>query len=199
MATPLADRLSAVIERYDLLQHPFYQAWSAGTLPVDALKTYASEYGAFINRVAAGWAAHGDEEIAAEEREHADLWAEFAGALGTDVKGASLPAVTDMANRVDAAFADAVTSLGGLYAFECQQPNTSKSKLEGLDTHYTGLPEAARTYFEIHVNDIHEPALLLQRMEALSADDQDRAVAACESVAEGLWNALTDIHKVHCA
>ena len=42
-------RFDTILEKWDLLKHPFYQAWSAGTLPVEALKVYASEYGAFIN------------------------------------------------------------------------------------------------------------------------------------------------------
>ena len=37
------------IADHNLLNHPFYQAWSAGELPVDALRSYAREYGAFIS------------------------------------------------------------------------------------------------------------------------------------------------------
>ena len=29
----------------NLLEHPFYRAWSAGTLPAEALAAYAREYG----------------------------------------------------------------------------------------------------------------------------------------------------------
>ena len=36
--------LDARIARYDLLQHPFYQAWSKGELTRDELREYASEY-----------------------------------------------------------------------------------------------------------------------------------------------------------
>ena len=43
------------IADYNLLNHPFYQAWSAGELPVDALRSYAREYGAFISTLPKGW------------------------------------------------------------------------------------------------------------------------------------------------
>ena len=36
----LEDRL----ERYDLLKHPYYQAWSKGELTREDLREYASEY-----------------------------------------------------------------------------------------------------------------------------------------------------------
>ena len=46
--------LDSTISNYSLLNHPFYQAWSAGELPVDALKCYAREYGAFISTLPKG-------------------------------------------------------------------------------------------------------------------------------------------------
>jgi len=33
----LLDSLDSLIERYHLLKHPFYQAWTAGTLSKEAL------------------------------------------------------------------------------------------------------------------------------------------------------------------
>jgi len=63
-------RLDSILEKWDLLKHPFYQAWSAGTLPVEALKVYASEYGAFINILENGWKTLDDLETAEEERDN---------------------------------------------------------------------------------------------------------------------------------
>lgn len=198
MQTSLRERLDAIVAEYDLLNHPFYQAWSAGTLPVEALTTYAEEYGAFISRVPAGWDAHGDTAIAEEERAHAVLWNTFANAVGTQIGEAKLPAVKGLVSTVDKHFASATSSLGSLYAFEAQQPHTSKSKLDGLTTHYTQLHSDVKPYFAIHVDDIHEPALLLERMEALTGGDQEIAVEACRETAKALWDALTDIHEKHC-
>ena len=49
----IKNELDAVVAKYDLLGHPFYQAWSAGTLPKEALASYAAEYGAFVQTVPA--------------------------------------------------------------------------------------------------------------------------------------------------
>lgn len=197
MAVSLNDRLASVIAEYNLLDHPFYVAWSEGTLPVDALKTYASEYGNFIGRVATGWRAFGEETIAVEEEEHAVLWGEFAKSLGTEVRDAEIAEVQHLTNVVDGHFAHPVTARGALYAFEAQQPFTSASKLEGLDTHYSALGTEVRPYFEIHVNDTAEPAMILSQMESLSEAEQDQAVLACEETCKALYDALTGIHARH--
>src|SRR5512136_3484503 len=85
----IKDNLDLAVSKRNLLEHPFYQAWSAGTLPVDALRTYAREYGAFIRLLPTAWGALQDAETAEEEREHADLWDRFASALDTRVEGSA--------------------------------------------------------------------------------------------------------------
>lgn len=79
-------QLDSILEKWDLLKHPFYQAWSAGSLPVEALKVYAQEYGTFINILEDGWKTLGDLETAEEEREHAELWEQFAFAMEAEIK-----------------------------------------------------------------------------------------------------------------
>ena len=39
--------LDSKIADHNLLDHPFYQAWSTGELPLEALRSYAREYGVF--------------------------------------------------------------------------------------------------------------------------------------------------------
>ena len=84
-------RLDESIARWNLLESKFYQAWSAGTLPVEALRTYAAEYGAFISLIPRGWEGHGDTATATVEREHMGMWGAFAQALGTEVGAAQTP------------------------------------------------------------------------------------------------------------
>lgn len=195
----IKDQLDSIVAKYDLLTHPFYVEWNAGTLPVEALKTYAEEYGNFVKAVPLGWAAHGDFETAAEEIDHVVLWQMFAQGLGTDIKSANLPAVKGLVAATDKNFSDPVLSLGGLYAFEAQQPKTSTSKLQGIRDHYSSLPtDRVEPYFEIHCDDVHEMAMIVERLESKSAEDQAKAVAACEEVAKALWDALSDIHNQHC-
>jgi pyrroloquinoline-quinone synthase len=189
----LEQRLKRSIARWNLLESKFYQAWSAGTLPVEALATYSREYGAFIARIADGWQAHGDNVVAAEEREHVAMWRSFAQALGTDIGEAQTPAVKALVDAADRFFADRASSLGALYAFEAQQPATTTSKLAGLREHYN-IDPAAETYFEVHANEEQEPALLLDRMRVLPAAEQAQAAEACERMSEALRRALDGLY-----
>jgi pyrroloquinoline-quinone synthase len=187
--TDLQSSLDQSIARWNLLDSAFYQAWSAGALSVGALRVYAREYGDFIQRVSAGWSAHGDEATAQVEREHVELWRAFANALETDIGEAETPAVKALVETADRLFAGRAGSLGALYAFEAQQPHTSASKLEGLREHYD-LPKTAEVYFEVHKDDWDEPAALLARMEALPAAERESAAAACTEMSQALREAL---------
>ena len=193
--TTASDRCDAHVVRHSLLQHPFYLAWSDGTLPIPALKEYAHDYGAFIRTVGQGWETVGEAHIAGVEEGHAQVWeTTFATALETTVDA---PRTAGAAALVDAArelFADHVTALGALYAFESQQPYTAQSKLAGLREHYQQLPDCCGEYFRLHEDDFDEPALLAAQMNALSATGQERAVAACERLSRSLHDALTGIH-----
>lgn len=188
----LEHKLDESISRWNLLESPFYEAWSDGFLPQESLARYANEYGAFISLIPQGWASHGDSAIAAEEREHVELWRGFAAALGVDIGEAETPAVRELVDLASSMFSDATTSLGALYAFEAQQPRTAATKLAGLREHYD-LSEEAHTYFAVHVNDEHEPALLRRRMEALSPSEQARAAEACEKMCRALRKALDEL------
>ncbi len=192
------DRLDNVIARYDLLQHPFYKAWNEGTLPVAALKDYATEWGAFIEVVPQTWEAVGEFAIAAEERTHVEMWRRFAAALGTDIDRPKGPRVGDLVARTRESCGMASDALGALYAFEAQQPNTSSSKLDGLREHYRDLGEAAMEYFVVHQDDDTEPKIILDRIAGLSPDEQERAVESCTTICRSLWDGLTEIHDRHC-
>ena len=197
----VSHRCDALVARRSLLQHPFYVAWSQGTLPVPALRDYARDYGAFIRTVATGWEAVGETHIAGIEEGHAGVWNHtFAAALETIVADApQTPAVAALVNTARGLFAEQDTALGALYAFESQQPYTAQSKLAGLREHYRELPEPCGEYFRLHTDDFDEPALLASRMEALPPARQARAVAACARMSDALYDALSGIHAPHAA
>lgn len=187
-------QFDAVIAEYDLLQHPFYQAWSAGTLPVEALQDYANDWAGFIGLVPQGWASHGDEAVAVEELEHRVLWEGFANGLGVETGEVRSEGARRLADAAARRFSSPAGSLGALYAFEAQQPHTSASKLKGLREHYS-LPEGAHTYFEVHETDFAEPALLMERIEALDEAGRAEALEACREVAKALWDGLSSLHE----
>jgi pyrroloquinoline-quinone synthase len=47
----LLESLDALIEEYHLLKHPFYQAWTKGTLSREALQLYAEQYYQHVQRI----------------------------------------------------------------------------------------------------------------------------------------------------
>ena len=190
--------LDSKIADYNLLNHPFYQAWSAGELPVEALRSYAREYGAFISMMPEGWETLNDAEIAAEETEHIDLWADFAAGLDTTVTEAQIPQVKALMETADELFSEPTTALGALYAFEAQQPATAQSKLTGLKAFYQ-LPKSVEPYFETHSHNEHEAEKLLAYIGALPSDSYATVVQACEKMSAALWDALTGIHDAECA
>jgi pyrroloquinoline-quinone synthase len=190
-------RCDHAISTFDLLDHPFYRAWSDGTLAVAALRDYARDYGAFIAAIDGGWRTLGEAQIADHEVAHARLWEEtFAAALGTRVVNdapQTPPAAALLATTRDL-FAAAPSATGALYAFEAQQPKTANSKLLGLKSHYAALPAACGEYFELHSGDYDETTLLVERMGAMNEADSNQAVAACRQMSQALYEALSAIH-----
>ncbi len=182
-------RLDQSITKWNLLESRFYQAWSEGCLPKESLAQYANEYGAFISRIPEGWANHGDESVAEEEREHLKLWRNFAQELGVDIGDPKTQEVVELVKTADALFSEPVTALGALYAFEAQQPGTAETKLAGLRQHYD-VTEKACEYFVVHAQDYSEPALLRNRIGVLADAEQLRAVTACEEMCRALRKAL---------
>ncbi len=190
----IIQQLDASIKEYELLNHPFYQAWNDGTLPAQSLELYAWEYRRFIGKIAEGWDACGFPQIAEVERSHYDMWVDFAKSIRPEAISTEVGEISTLVSVCDDANHSEAAALGSLYAFECQQPYTATSKLKGLRDHYKSLG-ADETYFEVHVDDFDEPAMLRERIEALPEAGQAVALEACRSTSKALWDALTGIHE----
>jgi pyrroloquinoline-quinone synthase len=94
-------QLDEARRRTNVLDHPFYQRWSAGELQDGELGLYAGEYGHAVRalaqasrlaaeKAAGGWApihAAGLTRHAAEEESHVELWEDFARAVGAREAG----------------------------------------------------------------------------------------------------------------
>ena len=111
---------------------------------------------------------------------------------------AKTPGVRQLCETAGRLFGEKAASLGALYAFEAQQPATSRSKLDGLREHYN-VARAGDTYFEVHADDDEEPRMLLDRIGKLSPEEQETAVAACEETSRALRIALDDLYGLHAA
>lgn len=184
--------LDAIVDQFDLNRHPFYQDWRMGTLPVEKLRDYASEYGRFVGTIADGWETLGQTHYAEEEREHERLWAAFQ--LGIGAERLSKRAQTDtLVNAAKNTFSAKSTAVGALYAFEAQQPHTSQVKLDGLKEHYA-VSEAGQEYFKVHANDMAERDLLRQMAAEMTDSEFAQTKAACAVVGAAMWSALDGVY-----
>jgi pyrroloquinoline-quinone synthase len=186
-------RIEAAASRWNVLEHPFYQRWSAGELTRAELAEYAAQYRHAVVALADAAEAAGDAEHAREEREHVALWDAFAEGCGSIAAEAN-------AETVDCAAAwtageDRLERLAVLYAIESAQPAISKTKLDGLLTHY-GFDEGPATeYFALHAERDHDHAAhsreLLERLT--TEEDAPRLAARAEAAARGNWRLLDGI------
>jgi pyrroloquinoline-quinone synthase len=212
--------LDARVARYDLLQHPFYQAWSKGELTRDELREYASEYwhhvSAFPTYLSALHASLDDaplrrtvlENLADEEglpagRAHSDLWMDFATGMGAnseEVRDRQLQPETAalIAHFRCAMHASPASALASLYTYESRVPAIARTKAEGLKDHY-GADKATARYFTLHqIADVHHAEVWRHAIEAELAarpENADAALDAAEAAAAALWSTLNGIER----
>ena len=131
----LIERLDAVREKWNLLEHPFYRRWSCGELRRDELAHYAGEYRHAVVALADTAAKSGNAEHAREEADHVALWDEFAAAFEADTSQDPSPETSECVIAWTAP-GDRLEALAVMYAIEAGQPAVSKAKLDGLREHY---------------------------------------------------------------
>jgi pyrroloquinoline-quinone synthase len=189
----LIERIDEARERWNVLDHPFYLRWERGELSRAELAFYAGEYRHAVVALADAAATAGDSQHAAEEASHVALWDEFATALDAELERAPSAETVECARawrRDEALGARAV-----LYAVESGQPDVSRTKLEGLITHYGFEPHSpATSYFELHeeLDKAHATASRDILAEAKS-EDADRLAAAAEAALRGNWRLLDGV------
>jgi pyrroloquinoline-quinone synthase len=162
--------LDALIGRRSILNHPFYQAWNAGTLTSEQLRTYAASYyphvAAFPEYLGAAAFGTNDAVVRAEILDnlreelaepvpHTELWLRFAAGVGADraaIAAAPATASTRATIQVFQKLCGDSTARGlaALYAYESQQPEVSRSKAAGLCDRYQLADERTLSYFTVH-------------------------------------------------
>ena len=207
------------IEKYDLLQHPFYRAWSAGELTREDLKFYAEQYfhqvsqfptylTSLHSRLPEGRMRRDVLANAFEEEcegvAHSELWQQFAQGMGasesTDQQAAPIREVSDLVETFQALAKDAPVAsvIGALYAYESQVPRIAVEKRGGLQRHY-GADERTCGYFTVHEKvDVHHAAVWRRMISEMVEGDDARATEALEgisSAARALWTALDGIER----
>jgi pyrroloquinoline-quinone synthase len=212
-------RLDETRAAINVLEHPFYQRWSAGELSAEELRRYAGEYRHAVVALASAstHAADAAEEPlraglrrhAAEETTHIKLWEEFERALGapsesdTDEPMVEREPLAQTRACVDAwdAGESLLERLAVLYAIEASQPEISKTKLEGLAAHYGYRDEGPATeYFAVHelldVEHARQAGDLIERLLAEAEDPEEQAermVSRARAALRGNWLLLDGV------
>ena len=193
------------IEDRHVLKHPFYVAWREGTLPREALRTYAAQYyqhvRAFPTYISALHSRCDDietrqallENLRDEEEgpdNHPALWLRFAAAVGcADGEAESADPLPETEAAIYA-FRSAVREgtvtrgLAALWAYESMVPTVAAEKIRGLAEHYGVAGSPATDYFEVHRTLDIEHAATTRELVARRVADAPGAGEAEASEAE---------------
>jgi pyrroloquinoline-quinone synthase len=191
----LIERIDEARARWNVLDHPFYLRWERGELTRTELAFYAGEYRHAVVALADAAAAAGDAEHASEEAAHVALWDDFAAALDAPLDRSPNKQTMECASawRPD----EPLAARAVLYAIESSQPDISRTKLEGLVTHY-GFKRTSRAtaYFELHSERDHEHAEASARvLRQAPREEADRLVDAAEAALRGNWRLLNGVNS----
>lgn len=199
-----------------LLDHPFYRAWADGSLTIEDLSFYSSQYwrqveafpgylGSLIERMEPGSAREIVEANLADERDddHPALWRQFAEGLGCDEAALETAAVEPETERCVAAFSQGSRSaslpfaLGMLYGYESQTPEVAHTKVAGLREHY-GIDGEPLRYFELHGElDVEHTGALVEAIDQVAVTDADRdeAEAGARAGAAAIYGLLDGVAR----
>ena len=210
-------QLDERIAKYDLLTHPFYQAWSKGELTREDIREYAGDYYHHVRafptylaelamRLEDGELRQtvlrnlADEKGSHDDSAHDEIWLQFAEAFGARNTVARKPSagvaeLMKFFHRI-AAEASPREALAAFYAYESQVPRLAAEKERGLKAFYNA-DEAATRYFTLHKTADVEHAEswrqeLAKQIEA-QPDSSEKALDAAEQAALSLWKALDSI------
>jgi pyrroloquinoline-quinone synthase len=207
-------RLDEARRATNVLEHPFYQRWSAGELGSAELGCYAGEYRHAVIALARASVIAADHagpahqaslrRHAEEEAAHVALWEEFACATGAaPALAGSGPALAQTRSCVEAwtAGTDLLEGLAILYVIEAGQPEISQTKLEGLRAHYGYSDEGPATeYFRVHALRDREHARqageLIGELIAARADSEEpaeRMLRCAHAALLGNWRLLDGV------
>lgn len=205
----LWNRLDDLHARFNVLEHPFYQRWSAGELSRDDLATYAGEYRHAVVALADASARAAEaapdpavrEQLsghASEEAAHVELWDAFATSVGADLDREPAPETAACATAWAGQDRDFSGHLAALFAIESAQPPIAATKATGLREHY-GFPTGPATvYFDVHEKrDVEHAAEGRELLERHATEaDAERLAGEAERVLRANWALLDGVERV---
>ena len=205
--------LNQKLDKYHLLNHPFYKSWNEGKLTREIIKDYAEQYyqhvKAFPRYISATHSLCEDIEkrkILDEENRDADhpkLWKNFALAMDADAQEIEkVKPYQFTQDMIDNFFKNGRSTyaegLASLYTYERQIPEIAETKIQGLKKFYGVNSVEGLEFFETHKKaDVYHREECEKLLDRLCKDDQDKAEKAALSTAKYLWNFLSGIAKKH--
>ena len=210
--------LNKKLDKYHLLNHPFYKSWNEGKLTREIIKDYAEQYyqhvKAFPRYISATHSLCEDiekrkillENLNDEENRDADhpkLWKNFALAMGADSE--KLEAVKPdkfTIDLIDNFFKNGRSTyaegLASLYTYERQIPEIAETKIQGLKKFYGVESKEGLEFFETHKSaDVQHRAECEKLLDSLSDEEQKKAEKASMLTARYLWNFLSGMTTKH--
>jgi pyrroloquinoline-quinone synthase len=219
------EQLDTRIAKYDLLCHPFYQAWSAGELTREDLREYARDYYHHVEAFPIYLAELGirldeselrravlanmadekgmDDSLGDAATPHSELWLDFAEGMGArrDMRGHNpVPEVKELTSFFHRMASEGTPeeALAAFYAYESQVPRVAKEKARGLREMY-GADERVTAYFTLHTTaDVYHSQIWRQQLgKRLQSNPgaTEQALVAAENAAKALWHALDGIES----
>lgn len=215
--------LDRIIEQNRILDHPFYRAWSMGTLSREALRQYARQYYHFVQAFPTFLSAtHSNtpelgvrqellENLIEEERgdgNHPGLWLRFAEALGiSEQEVRTTPPLPETRDAIDT-FRSITRNqpyfagVAALYAYESQIPEVARIKIEGLKKFYGMTDDKSLSFFTVHQEaDVHHSTGERMILARHVFDDGDRAqcLAAARDASRAMLGLLDGVYQAYVA
>ena len=211
-------QLNEKLDKYHLLNHPFYKSWNDGKLTREIIKDYAEQYyqhvKAFPRYISATHSLCEDiekrkillENLQDEENkdgDHPKLWRNFALAMGSSKK--EIESVKEekfttelIENFFKSGRASYAEGLASLYTYERQIPEIAETKIKGLKNHYGVTSKEGLEFFAVHKDaDVYHRQACEKLLDGLSKDEQEKAEKSALSTAKYLWNFLTGMAVKH--
>ena len=205
-AEQLITALDATLADRQLLDHPFYLRWEAGSLEPGEISAYAAQYRYFetalpgllrglLSRLDPGTATDlvlqnlADEE--ANPEPHVLAFARFADAVGAG----NAPATPATDKLLDTYRSLSVSSgaegLAAVVAYEMQAPAIAASKSNALRRHY-GIDEQGTYFWDIHATlDLDHARWGIEALVALDVP-ASRVIGAARAAVDAWWGFLDD-------
>ena len=218
----LLGALDALVEKYHLLKHPFYRAWTEGKLSKKDLALYAEQYYQHVqafpeNLRDLASRSNGDKELKtlvmenlAEELDeaatHPQLWRQFAASLGvSDVslnRVQPLPGISALLDSYDEVSTQGTLAqaVAAFYVYEAQVPEIATEKISGLKKFYGIADSRSLSYFAVHEEaDVRHRAAWRSWLGNQNGADTVAVLCAAERSLKALWGALDAVYPEGCS